>query len=97
MDQARDQLSEPYRAALKATRERLRKTQNEMADLLGMSLRAYSDIENGVSKCRQIHFWAAERLSVYHARMTGDRKLLAPGIEQDIDLLPPKDHRSVRS
>ncbi len=49
-------------------RERLEFTQAAMADALGMSRRAYSDLETGKSEIRQIHLDAAERVALREAR-----------------------------
>jgi DNA-binding XRE family transcriptional regulator len=58
-------------------REHLGLTQKAMAQHLGMSLRAYSDVENGVSECRMIHMLAAERIALRIAKQR-ERPFLAP-------------------
>lgn len=51
-----------YRDHVVAIRKRLRLTQAEMAERLGMSHRAWHAIEVGESACRKIHVLAAERV-----------------------------------
>ncbi|MGF6253801.1 helix-turn-helix domain-containing protein [Ensifer sp. LBL] len=45
-------------------------TQNTMANQLGMSLRAYQDIENERAALRPIHVLAVERVALAHAALT---------------------------
>jgi transcriptional regulator with XRE-family HTH domain len=52
-------------------------TQAEMADRIGLGLRAYQDIEGGASKCRPIHVAAAERAALTLAVERGN-PMLAP-------------------
>ena len=87
MDHASDLSGDAYRAYIAHLRDRLDFTQEKMAGALGMSLRAYSDIENGVSKCRKVHVWAAERLSIREARERGDAALMAESVKQDLSLM----------
>jgi len=61
-------------AAIRAT---LRLTQAEMAERIGLGLRAYQDIEGGVSKVRQIHIAAVERAALALAVERGN-PMLAP-------------------
>lgn len=51
-------------AELVALRKSLDLTQAEMAGRVGLGLRAYQDIEAGVSKLRPIHAHAAERAAL---------------------------------
>jgi transcriptional regulator with XRE-family HTH domain len=62
-------------------RDRLGITQTEMAQRLGLGLRAYQDIEGGVSKVRAIHVAAAERAA------------LALAVERRDPMLAPVDVR----
>lgn len=64
-------------------RKRLGLKQSEMAERLGMGLRAYSDLENGVSKTRPIHVLAAERISLRVATERQDASLAAYSVVQD--------------
>ncbi len=52
---------------IKNVRDGLRFTQSEMANAMGLSLRAYQDIESGASKLRGLDVLAAERVSLKHA------------------------------
>lgn len=60
---------------LKEIRERLGVTQGNMADTLGLSLRAYSDIELGRAKEKLAYVLAAERLAMISAVSRGDISL----------------------
>lgn len=81
-------------AYLVGMRERLSLTQEAMAGRLGMSLRAYSDLETGKSKTRLVHIMAAERLSLKEARLHEKPELAAGPILDDahvvVDLMKPK-------
>ncbi|BBC02692.1 MULTISPECIES: helix-turn-helix transcriptional regulator [Bradyrhizobium] len=63
-------------------RKEMRLTQQQMADALGMALRAYQSIESGESEYRFIHRLAAERVALMIA---ADRKepMLAPSSVRD--------------
>lgn len=62
-------------------------TQNAMANQLGMSLRAYNDIETGISKARTIHVLAAERVALINAVLKEAPELAPLEVRQDaIDL-----------
>ena len=76
--------SEMRRAYVTGLRKKMNLTQQEMADHLGMSVRAYSDVENGVSECRLIHLLAVERITIKQAWMKDDPKLIANPVVQEI-------------
>ena len=60
---------------LLVTRKRLGWSQTEMAFHLGIKLRAYQDIENGVSAVRQRDVAAAEFAALRVAVIRGDPRL----------------------
>lgn len=74
-------------AELVALRKRLDLTQAGMAERVGLSLRAYQDIEASVSKLRPIHAHAAERAALALAVERAD-PMLAPAVvrRQALDL-----------
>lgn len=76
-----------FRAYLIEMRGNLEYTQADMAHGLGLSLRAYSDLETGASKCRQIHIMAAERLTLFRAYQAGDPAVLGKWVRRDIESL----------
>lgn len=84
-----DTTREAWRSSLIDIRARLDATQAQMAKKLGMSLRAYSDIETGVSKCRRVHILSAERISLTQAVQSGDLDLLAPSVRKEVGALAP--------
>ena len=63
-------------------RKTLGLTQTEMAGRIGLSLRAYQDIEAGVSKLRPIHVAAAERVALALAVERGDPMLAPAGVRR---------------
>lgn len=82
-----DDLNEAQRAYLLKMRERLGFSQTAMANLVGMSIRAYSDIETGVSKCRKIHINAAERVVFRIAAARNDPSLLTGPLRNELKAL----------
>jgi transcriptional regulator with XRE-family HTH domain len=54
------------------TRKAAKLTQDEMAGFMGLSKRAYSDLELGKTPVRGIHIAAADRVSLLIAVMTND-------------------------
>jgi DNA-binding XRE family transcriptional regulator len=62
---------------LTAFRKGLGLTQTEMAGRVGLSLRAYQEIEGGASKVRPLHVAAAERAALTLAVERGE-PMLAP-------------------
>ena len=58
-------------------RKALGLTQTEMAERIGLGMRAYQDIETGASKLRPIHVAAVERASLALAIERGN-PMLAP-------------------
>ena len=70
-------------ADLKTFRERAGLKQVEMAELVGMSLRAYQDVETGVSGFRAVHVAAVERVSLRLAVERKDIGLALPSIRRD--------------
>ena len=79
--------SESRRFLLAAIRKDLSLTQAEMAKHLGLSLRAYSDLENGVAQCKLTHVMAAERLTLLEARRREQPELIAQSVRADIKQL----------
>ncbi len=75
---------EARRVYLISMRKRLGLTQGDMAGALGMSLRSYSDLETGASRCRTVHVLAAERLTLREAAGRGDTSVLAGPVEKDL-------------
>lgn len=69
-------------ADLVALRKSLVLTQTEMADRVGLGLRAYQELEGGNSKLRPIHVAAAERVA------------LAVAVERKEPMLAPASIRS---
>ena len=63
-------------------RKTLGLTQTEMAGRIGLGLRAYQDIEAGVSKLRPIHVAAAERVALALAVERGDPMLAPAGVRR---------------
>ncbi|GAB6842357.1 transcriptional regulator with XRE-family HTH domain [Methylorubrum rhodinum] len=59
-------------------------TQQEMADNLGLSLRAYSDLENAISKIRTLHVLAVDQLALWEAVRRNDRSLLPARLRMDL-------------
>ena len=82
MEHPFDDNAEAFQAYLLSLRGRLRLTQQQMADGLGMSLRAYSDLENGKAKVRLIHVMAAERLAL-RAGADRDPAMAPEGVRRD--------------
>lgn len=72
---------------LASLRKRLDLTQAEMAGHIGLSMRAYHDVETGASKLRPIHTLAAERAALALAAERGG-PMLAPasGRRRAVDL-----------
>ncbi|RIY00200.1 XRE family transcriptional regulator [Aureimonas flava] len=61
-----------------ALRKRLGLTQTQLANYLGMSLRAIQDIENGRSALRLVHVLAIERLSLSIGSALGNLSMIHP-------------------
>lgn len=76
-----------FRSDLIAMRQTLGITQADMARELGMSLRAYNDLETGKSEVRQIHIMAAERLTLFYAYQQHNRNLLGWTVRRDVEAL----------
>ena len=70
-------------ADLVALRKSLNLTQAEMAERIGLGLRAYQDIEGGVSKLRPIHVNAAERAALSLAVERGNPMLAPAGVRRE--------------
>lgn len=64
--------AQPTGSQLKAIRKRVKLSQAEMAEVLGISLRAYSDVEGGRSTVRPSHIRAAEH---YELEQLVERRL----------------------
>ncbi len=69
--------------ALRAFREGLRLTQNQLAESLGMTSRAYQELEAGRSQVRVIHALALETISLRMAVAHGEPSLAAPTIREE--------------
>lgn len=65
-------------------RKRLGVTQTQIAEILGMSHRAYQEIENGRTPIRGIHRYAIDRASLEIAAKRGDLMLATPGVRRDL-------------
>lgn len=75
-------------ADLRAFRERAGLKQVEMALLVGMSPRAYQDLEGGASELRHVHALALERASLSLALERRDISLALPAVRKDsLDLV----------
>lgn len=70
-----------------AARKNMHMTQGALANLLGMSLRAVQDIENGRSDLRDIHVLALERVSLSLAATYGHREWVPSSVLKDIKKL----------
>ena len=68
---------------LKAFRDRSKLTQRDMADLMGLGLSAYQDIETELSKFKPRHQLALERASLRLACERQDINLALPAIRRD--------------
>ena len=64
---------------LQALRKMYALRQSDMADHLGLSERAYQEIEKGNSPLRQIHVLAIERVLIKLAALKGSTKLAITG------------------
>lgn len=58
-------------------------TQSQLAELMGMGLSAYQDIETGFDKFKQRHRLALERASLTLAVERGDINLALPSVRRD--------------
>jgi len=63
---------------VQAVRQRLGLTQSDMAEVLGLGLRAYQEIEAGRSKERPAHWRAAEHYALEWAVAAGDPAAVDP-------------------
>ena len=68
---------------LKAFREAAKLTQSGMADLMGLGLSAYQDLESGLSKLKVRHQLAIERASLRLAVERGDINLAMASVRRD--------------
>lgn len=68
-------------------RKSLDLTQAQMADELGMSLRAYQAIEAGESAYRRLHRLAAERVAMMRAVDIKNASLAPVPVRQDAEML----------
>jgi transcriptional regulator with XRE-family HTH domain len=64
-------------------RKQLGLSQTALAEELGMSLRAYQDIEAGKSAYRRVHFLAVERVALQLAVDRKDIALAPPAVRDD--------------
>jgi len=71
------------RAALLELRNSLGLTQTEFANRMGVSFRAYQDLEAGISKLRPVHVMAAERAALAYAVETEQPMLAPAGVRRD--------------
>jgi DNA-binding XRE family transcriptional regulator len=67
---------------LKELRRTCKLSQGEMAARLGLSLRAYQDIETGASPYRKLHRLAVERLALELAVEDGNAKILPEDLQR---------------
>lgn len=68
---------------LKDFRDAAKLTQTELAQLMGMGLSSYQDLETGFSKFKQKHMMVLERVSLRLAVERGDLNLALPAIRRD--------------
>lgn len=71
------------RANLAALRKAFGLTQSEMATLMGLSSRAYQEIESGRSPLREIHVLAAERVALSMAVRKPDLSLAPANVRKE--------------
>lgn len=71
------------RDELARLRKSLGLTQADMADRVGLSPRAYQDIENGRSVLRPVHAHAAERVALAVAVERGDPMMAPASIRRE--------------
>lgn len=64
-------------------RKRLELTQTGLAQMMGMSLRAFQVLENEDGKIRPVHHLALERISLREAAARRDPSKCAAGVLQD--------------
>jgi len=69
---------------LQELRKSLDLSQTTMADEMGLSLRAYQEIENGRSPFRKLHVLAAERIALAHAARASHPGALPASVLSDI-------------
>ena len=69
-------------AEIIALRRSLALKQAEMAERMGLSMRALQDIEGGISKVRQIHVAAAERAALTLAVERGNPMLATANVRR---------------
>ncbi|HTT82174.1 MAG TPA: helix-turn-helix transcriptional regulator [Rhizomicrobium sp.] len=79
------------REALAALRGRLGWTQAQMADAIGLTLRAYSSVENGHAELRQLHALAAERVALSEAAARGEPSLAPASVRRDAAAISSQD------
>lgn len=75
--------TEPTAEDLKAYRSSTGLSQANLAEMMGMKLRAYQDLESGVSQISQRHWQALETASLRLALMNGNVDLALPSIRRD--------------
>ncbi|TGP28216.1 XRE family transcriptional regulator [Mesorhizobium sp. M2D.F.Ca.ET.232.01.1.1] len=68
---------------LVALRAELGLTQTEMADEIGLKLRAYQDLEGGKSPIRKLHTLAIERVALARAVIEGRTNLMPHRVFND--------------
>lgn len=72
---------------LLAARKRLKLTQGEMAGFIGLSKRAYSDLETGNTPIRGLHMLAADQVSLMLAAQQKDPSMVPPHFRKEILML----------
>lgn len=72
---------------IKTLRGRMDATQAEMARLIGLSLRAYQDLEAGSSQIKRYHLLAMERASMQIAVKNKDPMTAAPAAREDARII----------
>lgn len=68
---------------LSTLRERLGWTQAELAAALGMTWRAYNDLENGRSEIRKVYSLALERIALHEAAERGEATIAPASVRHD--------------
>lgn len=75
------------RSDLPVLRAKLGLTQTGLADLLGITLRAYQAIEAGDSALRPVHVLAIERATMKLAAKFGDPDLMTASVRDDVSAI----------
>lgn len=75
-----------HHSDLHQLRQHLKLTQEQMAEELGLSRRAYIDVETGKATYRKLHMLAAERVALAHASL-GDPTIAPFSVREEAERL----------